>query len=116
MHLRALGVVSTWMRSAATTARSRPASNSARRSLAHWSAQVRSGAIEGLGHVAQMLVGVVDVDDFDGAGKLLGGQLPDPGGAVADDDPAGRGVEAAPLRLAIGTLGEGGRRFPADPD
>ena len=43
-------------------------------------------------------------------GKLLVGDAPDPGGAVADDDPAGRGVEAAPLRLAIGTLGEGGRQ------
>ena len=72
--------------------------------------QVCAGAVDGLGHVAQMLLGVVDVDDFDGAGKLLVGDAPDPGGAVADDDPPGRGVEAAPLRLAIGTLGEGGRQ------
>jgi len=71
--------------------------------------QVRPGAVDGLGHVAQMLLGVVDVDDFDGAGKLLGGQAPDPGGAVAEDDPAGRSVEAAPLRLALDALCEGGR-------
>ena len=38
-YRRASGVVSTWMRSAATTAHSRPASSSARRSLAHRSAR-----------------------------------------------------------------------------
>ena len=31
--------------------------------------QVRPGAVDGLGHVAQMLFGMVDVDDFDGAGN-----------------------------------------------
>ena len=56
-----------------------------------------------------MLLGVVDVDDFDGAGELFGRQVPDPRGAVAKDNPAGRGVEAAPLRLAMGALCEGGR-------
>ena len=54
-----------------------------------------------------MLLGVVEVDDFDGAGELLGGQIPDPGGAVAEDDPAGRGVDAVPLRLAMDALCEG---------
>ena len=71
--------------------------------------EVRSGAVDGLGRVAQMLLGVVDVDDFDGAGKLLGGQVPDPGGAVAEDDPAERGVETAPLRLAMDASCEDGR-------
>ena len=71
--------------------------------------QVRPGAVEGLGHVAQMLLGMVDVDDFDGAWKLLGGDVPNPWSAVADDDLTVRGVEAAPLRLAIDTLCEGGR-------
>ena len=52
---------------------------------------------------------VVDVDDLDGVGKLLVGQVPDPGGAVAEDDLSGGGDEAAPLRLAMGALGEGGR-------
>ena len=110
MHFRASGVVSTWMRSAATRARSRPASNSARRSvLGPLVGQVRPGAVEGLGHVAQMLLGMVDVDDLDGAGKLLGGDVPNPWSAVADDDLTVRGVEAAPLPLAIDTLCEGGR-------
>ena len=77
MHRRASGVVSTWMRSAATTAHSRPASSSARRSLAHRSGQVGSGAVDGLGDVAQVLLGVVDINDLDGAGKVLGGQVPD---------------------------------------
>ena len=71
--------------------------------------QVRAGAVDGLGHVAQMLLGVVDVDDFDGAGELFGRQVPDPGGAVAKDNPAGRGVETAPLRLAMDALRKGGR-------
>ena len=70
--------------------------------------QLGPGAVDGLGHVAQMLLGVVDIDDFDGAGKLLSRQTPDPGGAVAKDDTADRGVEAAPLRLAIDALREGG--------
>ena len=38
--------------------------------------QVRPGAVEVLGHVAQMLLGMVDVDDFDGAWKRLGGDVP----------------------------------------
>ena len=69
----------------------------------------RPGPVDGFGHVTQMLLGVVDVDDLDGVGKLLVGQVPDPGGAVAEDDLSGGGDEAAPLRLAMGALGEGGR-------
>ena len=42
-------------------------------------------------------------------GKLLGGDVPDPGGAVADDDALGGGVETAPYCLAIDALCEGGR-------
>ena len=44
------------------------------------------------------------------SGKLLAGHVPDPGGAVADDDLSGGVDEAAPLRLAMGALREGGRR------
>ena len=36
--------------------------------------QVGSGAVDGLGDVAQVLLGVVDINDLDGAGKVLGGQ------------------------------------------
>ena len=39
--------------------------------------QVGPGAVDGLGDVAQVLLGMVDVDDFDGAGKLLVGDAPD---------------------------------------
>ena len=48
-----------------------------------------------------MLLAMVDVDDFDGARKLLGGDVPNPWSAVADDDLTVRRIEAAPLRLAI---------------
>ena len=70
---------------------------------------LRPGPVDGLGHVSQMLLGVLDVDDLDGVGKLLVGQVPDPGGAVAEDDLSSGGDEAAPLRLAMGALGEGSR-------
>ena len=52
---------------------------------------------------------MVDVDDLDGAGKLLGGEVPNPRSAVADDDLTVRGVETAPSCLAMDTLGEGSR-------
>ncbi len=109
MHFRASGVVSTWMRSAATTAHSRPASSSARRSPGPPVSQVGPGAVDGLGDVAQVLLRVVDINDLDGAGKLLGGQVPDPRGAVAEDDALGCGVETAPYCLSIGPLCESGR-------
>ncbi len=60
----------------------------------------RPGPVDGLGHVAQMLLGVVDVDDLDGVGKLLVGQIPDPGGAVAEDDLSGGG-ERAGMRWTV---------------
>ena len=72
--------------------------------------QVRAGAVDGLGDITQMPLGVVDVDDFDGAGELFGGQIPDPLGPVADDDASRRGVEAAPPRFAIRPLRERGRQ------
>ncbi len=34
----------------------------------------------------EMLAGVIEIDDLQGAGKVLIGQVPDPFGAVADDD------------------------------
>ena len=71
--------------------------------------QRRSGSVDGLGNVAQVLLGVVDVNDFDGAGKLFGGDVPSPRIAFVDDDLTVRGVEAALLRLAMDTLGEGKR-------
>ncbi|MCY4508133.1 MAG: hypothetical protein OXG35_14425 [Acidobacteria bacterium] len=74
--------------------------------------EFRPGPVDGLGHVAQMLLGVVDVDDFgwrrETARRARFQIQADPGGAVAEDDVSGGGDEAAPLRLAMGALGEGG--------
>ena len=78
--------------------------------LAPLGGQVRAGAVDGLGDIAQMPLGMVDVDDFDGAGELFGGQIPDPLGPVADDDASRRGVEAAAPRFAIRPLRERGRQ------
>ena len=107
MHFRASGVVSTWMRSAATTAHRRPASSSAHRSWPtgrpsrsrdrRWPWRHRTGAAW-RGRCQH------------GAGKPFGGQVPDPRGAVADDDALGCGVETASYGLTIGPLCEGGRR------
>ena len=41
-----------------------------------------AGAIDGLGDIAQMSLDVVELDDFDGAGELLAGQILDPLGAI----------------------------------
>ena len=74
--------------------------------------QARSGAVDGVGRVAQMLLGVVDVDDFDGAGEPLGDRFPDPGDAAAEDDRTLRGVETAPLRLAMDALRKAAVKAP----
>src|SRR2546426_5801600 len=42
--------------------------------------------IEGLGDVTQVLLDMEAVDDFDGSREQFLGELPDPGGAVADHD------------------------------
>ena len=59
------------------------------------------GTVDGLGHVAQVLLAMLDVDDFDGFGAHLGGQVPDPAGTVADDDLTGGGVEAVSRRVRV---------------
>ena len=58
------------------------------------------GAVDGLGDFAEVLLGVVEVEDLHGTGELLGGEPPDPGSSVADHD--------APRGLATDALGEGG--------
>ena len=45
--------------------------------LAPAGGQVRAGAVDGLGDIAQMPLGVVEVDDFDGGGELFAGQIPE---------------------------------------
>src|SRR3989441_5297854 len=42
--------------------------------------------IEGLGDVTQVLLDMEAVDDFDGSREQFLGEVPDPGGAVADHD------------------------------
>ena len=46
------------------------------------------------------------VDDLDGAGEQLVGNVPDPWRAVAEHHPAAGAVEAAPAGLAVDALGE----------
>ncbi len=50
-----------------------------------------------------------DVDDLDRIGETLVGEGPDPGRAVADDDPAVGIGETAAFGFAAHALGEGGR-------
>ena len=64
------------------------------------------GAIEGLGHLAQMLFHVVAIHDLQGLREQLGGDVPDPRSPVADHHLA-RGLPEVPtLGLALDTLGK----------
>ena len=54
-----------------------------------------------LGDVPQVLLGVEQVDDLDGAGEQLVGDVPDPLRAVAEHHPAAGAVEAVPAGLAV---------------
>ena len=62
---------------------------------------VGAGDVDRLGDVPQVLLGVEQIDDLDGAGEQLVGDAPDPQRAVAQHDPAAGAVEAAPARLAF---------------
>ena len=50
---------------------------------------------------------MVDVDDLDGVGGILAGPVPDPGGAVAEDDGLRDLIEAAALDFPEHAAGEG---------
>ena len=50
---------------------------------------------EACGKVVQVLAGVVDVHDRGGFGQDRGGQVPDPGGAVAEHDELADVISAA---------------------
>ncbi len=73
------------------------------------------GAVDGLGDFAEVLLGVVEVEDLHGTGELLGGEPPDPGSSVADHDALGEGgdfgvgVEAGRGRMSGGLPGRGFR-------
>ena len=62
---------------------------------------------DGFGDLEEMALGVEDVDDPDGVGDVLVGEVPDPWRAVAEHDATLRLVETTSLGLAQGTLGEG---------
>jgi hypothetical protein len=53
-----------------------------------------------------MLSGVEKIDDFDGPGKMQSGGVPDPFGAVADDDLLLRPVPATLEGLGIDAAAE----------
>ena len=69
--------------------------------------EVGTGSIEGLGDFEEMAFGVEDVDDLDGTGEVFIGEVPDPCGAVAEDDLTLGLVEAAALGLAQDAACEG---------
>jgi len=52
--------------------------------------------VEFASQVSEVLARVIEIDDLDRAGKRLFGQIPDPLGAIAHDDPVCR---AAPVAL-----------------
>ena len=69
--------------------------------------EVGSGSEEGLGGLEEVSLGVEDVHDLEGVGEVFVGEVPDPGGAVTEDDPA-RGVEgASAFEFAEHAFGEG---------
>ncbi len=101
MHFRASGVVSTWMR----------ADDGAQSAGVEFGTavpgptvgQVGPGAVDGFGDVAQVLLGVVDVNDLDGAGKLSAATFQIHAAVAAPGGPRCRRL------LAMDTLGDGRR-------
>ena len=63
-------------------------------------------SVDGFGHVRELLPGVEEVHDLHGPGDQLVGQVPDPGGSVARDDPAEGLMKAAAPGFAAHALGE----------
>jgi hypothetical protein len=55
------------------------------------------------GDIPQVLTSVIQIDDLNRAGEVLIGEVPDPFGAVADDDFPFRAVPSAIPGLTTGT-------------
>ena len=72
--------------------------------------EVSAGAIDGLGHVREVLFGVEAVDDLNRIGKVLVGEVPDPDGPIAEHGLARRALEAAPRGLTLDARRELARR------
>ena len=61
------------------------------------------------GEVVQVLAGVVEVHDLGGLGELAAGDVPDPGGAVAEDRELADVIGAAADAFGLDQAGEHGR-------
>ena len=65
-----------------------------------------------LGHVAEVALGVIAIDDLDGAGEELVGEVPDPQGAVTEDGLSVSAIKPPPACLAPDALGKlGGKEI-----
>ena len=67
------------------------------------------GAVKSFPEIAQVLLGMETIDDLDGLGKLLFGDIPNPRSAITEHDLTWRLSEAAAHGLALDALGERGR-------
>ena len=88
-----------------------PASRSASRAASQSGWLVAEGGREPGGEVVQVFAGVVEVHDRGGLGQDRGGQVPDPGCAVAEHDELADVVGAAAAGFGVhqgGELGGGG--------
>src|SRR5207248_1791475 len=68
---------------------------------------VQQHELQGAGEAVQVLAGVEQVDDLGGAGELVAGDVPDPGGTVADDGHLPDVIGAAADALGPGQAREG---------
>ena len=107
MHLRASSQVGAWWARAATMALMRPGIEFVTSLFCPLRGEVGPGCVDGLGDVPEVAFGVEDVDDLDRIGETLVGEGPDPGCAVAEDDPAVGIGETAAFGFAAHALGEG---------
>ena len=64
-------------------------------------------AVDGLGDIEDVLLGVKDVDDLDRVGQILVGEVSDPGRAVTEHDAALGAIDASALKLTPHPLGKG---------
>ena len=83
-----------------------PASRSASRAVSQSRVPVAEDGREPGGEGVQVFAGVVDVDDRGGFGHDRGGQLPDPGRAVAEHDELADVVGAAAAGFGVHQGGE----------
>ncbi len=69
----------------------------------------RCHSIQRLGDIEDVLLGVEDIDALDGVRHMLVGEVPDPGRAIAEDDPALDAEQVTALALAPHPTGKGGK-------